>query len=90
MSNNINAQNLDGKNPVYEQQNISRFMQAPDSLPKYSLNKVLLEKDEFRSSVKAAYKEQALEQEKTSIFKTVLIAILGAGTFAFLLKKKII
>ncbi len=56
ISNIINTQNNAGSNPAAlklfnknKQQN--SYITAPDSLPKYSLNKALKQEDEFRKTV---------------------------------------
>ncbi len=94
MSNIINTQNNDSENPVYSRrilnENTSRFSQAPLKLPKYSLNKALKEKDEFRLRAENNLYTSEKSHEKMSLFKKILLAGSAVAAFIILEAKKII
>lgn len=96
MSNIINTQNYISENPVYaakiseENTTASRFSQAPVSIPKYSLNQSLKEKDEFRNSARMVYKENEQAKENMSLFKKICLLGAAIGAFIVLESKKII
>lgn len=83
---NINTNNAStaqiGKIPFKKSEN---YITAPDSLPKYSIDKVLSERDEFRRNVKKETKT-ANKVKESALPKIVSIAI--AAIASILLMKK--
>lgn len=90
MSNMINSQNTNINNVIPARKidgniEFKRFVEAPQSLPKYSIDKILNEKDEFRRNLRInEYEKQ--NKKKSGLLK--LGVILAAITGFFLLKGK--
>lgn len=94
MSNNINSQLANNTNNLavktqdmsFAAKVKSRYVEAPQSLPKFSITQSLNERDEFRKNViQTNYKTK---QRKNSFTKFLTIAIVGLAT-AFSYKKLI-
>ena len=91
MSNIINSPNINNTNPITAK-NISEtsvparnigVVEAPQQLPKYSINKVLQEKDEFRKNV--LYSNYQSAKKKSILPK---IGVILAAVFGFLILKR--
>ena len=85
MSYNINSQMVSNNNVLqpnfastnFSAKEISRFVEAPEYLPKFSITQSLNERDEFRKNViKTNY--QAKERKKIS--KLLTFALIGVAT----------
>ena len=94
MSNIINTQNFNSNNPVFmrnnAEENISRFSQAPVSIPKYSINDVLKERDEFRKTVTKKHYENVQKEETKSCAGKFFAMCAAVCAFLVLESKKII
>lgn len=92
MSNILNSQNVNINNPIPakkigEENKQSRYIEAPQSLPKYSIDKVLQEKDEFRKNIKQNQYEQLYKKKNNGILKIGVILVAIAGFFILKGKK---
>ena len=80
--------------PIYEnklpQENFSRFSQAPEFIPKYSIHNTLIDKDEFRKSVIYDYREQIKTEKRKSFWHKLLGISAVVGSVLLLNFKKII
>lgn len=83
MPNNINSQIINNTNNIAFQNSdmsfaakaISRYVEAPQQLPKFSITQSLNERDEFRKNViQTNYKTK---QRKNSFQKFITVAIVG-------------
>lgn len=91
MSNILNSQNTNINNAIPARKiggenKQTRYIEAPQSLPKYSIDKVLEEKDEFRKNIKLAQYEELYKKKSNGLLK--IGVILAAVTGFFLLKGK--
>ncbi len=92
MSNLINSPNINISNEIaakklHSGHKESFFIEAPQSLPKYSINKVLQEKDDFRKEIILQHNETWNKKNKRKILPKIGI-ILAAAAGLFILKKK--
>lgn len=89
MSNLLNSQITNNNNPIparkLSQEKVSRYIQAPQNVPQYSINEILQEKDEFRRNVSLAQYQQQ-NRKKSSFLK--ICAALTAITAYFIIKCK--
>ncbi len=88
MTNIINSQDIRLNNTIHygKKSQPSEYIQAPQSLPKYSLNDVLNEKDEFRKNVLRQQK-QTHSKPKFNFKRFASVSAL-TGLIIFLLTKK--
>lgn len=91
MSNILNTQNTNVNNEIPARKleaksNFGRYIEAPQSLPKYSIDKVLQEKDEFRRNIIQTQNETLYKKKSNGLFKLGII-LAAVGSF-FLLKGK--
>ena len=91
IDNIISSQNLGSTNSaainLFKKENNSQpIIQAPNSLPKFSINKALLEDDEFRKNAISQYSNK--KSKKTSFFKPIFLACIVLGT-TLLVKSKL-
>ena len=91
MSNILNTQNTNVNNEIPARKlggksNFSRYIEAPQSLPKYSIDKVLQEKDEFRRNIIQTQNETLYKKKSNRLLKLGII-LAAVGSF-FLLKGK--
>jgi len=92
MSNLINSTNININNEIAAKKlhfgnKESFFVEAPQSLPKYSIDKVLQEKDDFRKQIILQQNETWNKQNKRRILPKIGIILAAAAGF-FILKKK--
>lgn len=84
------GQNLNSEIIKKDGENFSRYMQAPDYLPKYSIKAALNEKDNFIKTIKQENREEQKDKSKNNLLHKTA-AIIGAITaFIVLEYKKII
>ena len=90
MSNILNSQISTDTNPIpawkLGKENKSRFVQAPQQVYTYSIDKELKKKDEFRRSVTLAQYDE-LNNKKKSSFPKICIALAAVTTY-FMFKCK--
>ena len=82
-NNNVLQSNIAGTN--FSAKEISRFVEAPEYLPKFSITQSLNERDEFRKNV---IKTNYQTKERKKISKLLTFALIGIAT-AFGYKKLI-
>ncbi|HIS89222.1 TPA: hypothetical protein IAA87_07350 [Candidatus Avigastranaerophilus faecigallinarum] len=69
--------------------NFGRYIEAPKSLPKYSIDKVLEEKDEFRRTITKNQNENLYKKKNNNFFKLGMI-LAAVGGFFLIKNKKLI
>ena len=69
--------------------NFGRYIEAPKSLPKYSIDKVLEEKDEFRRTITKNQSENLYKKKNNNFFKLGMI-LAAVGGFFLIKNKKLI
>lgn len=92
MSNILNSQNMNINNTIAARKisgntNSTNNILAPASLPKYSIDKVLQEQDEFRRNIRTAQNEQLYKTNKKHPLIKLGVILAAVGGF-FLLKGK--
>lgn len=91
MSNILSTQNTNVNNEIPARKleaksNFGRYIEAPQSLPKYSIDKVLQEKDEFRRNIVQTQNETLYKKKSNGLLKLgIMLATVGGF---FLLKGK--
>jgi len=92
INNIINSQNQDGCNPAAlnlfkKEKSSSRYIEAPKTLPKYSMYRELQKQDEFR---KNAITELSLQKSRKKFSPKAFLVVLAAVTAAaaVLIKEK--
>lgn len=86
-SQNMNINNTIAARKISNNSNTGNGIIAPSSLPKYSIDKVLQEQDEFRRNIRTAQNAQLYPtKKKHPLIK--LAVVLAAVSGAFLLKGK--
>ncbi len=91
MSNIINSQNYNINN-IYTQSAVSMgkkspaFVEAPNHLPKYSIDDVLNERDEFRHQIFENQRE-TLKKKQSKLPKIAFLLTVFTGTLLLSLKK---
>jgi len=89
INNIINSQNQSSNNPaalnLFKKEK-SRFIEAPQSLPKYSVNAELRKQDEFRKEIKAQMAQQYNKKKPSA--KVLFVALTAAIAAAVLNFKK--
>lgn len=92
MSNILNSQNMNINNTIAAKKisnntNYTSNIMAPASLPKYSIDKVLQEQDEFRRNIRTAQNEQLYKTNKKHPLLKLGVILAAVGGM-FLLKGK--
>ena len=64
------------------------FIEAPKSLPKYSINGVLQEKDDFRKNIIMQQNPDLFSEKKKSILPKIGVMVAAAAGFLIFKKKK--
>lgn len=92
MSNILSTQNTNVNNEIPARKleaksNFGKYIEAPQSLPKYSIDKVLQEKDEFRRNIVQTQNETLYKKKSNNGLLKLGIVLAAVGSF-FLLKGK--
>lgn len=88
-SHNVNINNVMNANQLYFGKNTDNEVYAPVSLPKFSIDKLLQEKDEFRQQVKDdLHYQMKKESRKPSKTKIIIAALAGLILLLFGRKTK--
>ncbi len=83
---NINSDNIIPAKKLSSETKTGRCIEAPQSLPEYSIEKTLREKDEFRKEIIQQQNMQS-NKKKKKIFPKLIVCIAAAAGY-FLLKGK--
>ncbi len=86
-SQNMNINNTIAARKIGNNSSAENTILAPSSLPKYSIDKVLQEQDEFRRNIRTAQNAQLYPQKKKHPFIKLAIVLTAVGS-ALLLKGK--
>ncbi len=93
MSNILNSQNSNinheiASTKIGKNNSTSRYVEAPQSLPRYSIHKILQEKDEFRKNITNKQNKE-LNKKKDNNFSKLGFIIATISAFFLLRGKKI-
>ncbi len=84
---NSNINNEIAASKLFSKSSTGRYIEAPQSLPKYSIDKALQEKDDFRRTI-IQEQNKGLYKKKNNPFLKIGLILAAVGGF-LLFKKKL-